>query len=369
LRIWQNHKIPEINKLQKNNLLKRKDIMNYNFAPEIAHDHFLRNAQQKLAFTLDRDFNQWRNEVDVKLRELLGMDYFEKVDPNIRIEYDKECDDFYETRFVFTSEEKVDVPAHLLTPKTGEGPFPVMICLQGHSTGMHISLARPKYDGDEKCINEGDRNFGILAVKNGYAALVIEQRAFGERDDGRPEKVHSFHPSCVHPSMLELLMGRCMIAARSWDISRAIDTLSNFDNLDLDRIACMGNSGGGTITYFATCLDKRIKMAMPSSYFCTLKKSIGRIDHCVDNYLPGMLRWFDLQDLACLIAPRPMVFVTGKTDPIFPIAGVKSAFKTVCEIYKAAGAEDKVKLFVGSEGHRFYKDAWNDFLSLASKHE
>lgn len=341
--------------------------MDYNFAPHIAQEDFLQNSQQKLAFSPDKDFSSWRSEVDAKLRELLGLDNFEKVDLNIRVEYEKECDDFFESRFVFTSEYMVDVPAHLLIPKTGEGPFPVMVCLQGHSTGMHISLARPKYDGDEKSIAGGDRDFGIIAVANGYAALIIEQRAFGERKDARPKDQHPFHSSCTHPSMLELLMGRCMIAARSWDVSRAIDTLSHFDNLDLDRIACMGNSGGGTITFFATCLEPRIKMSMPSCYFCTAKESIGRMDHCVDNYLPGMLQWFDLQDLTCLIAPRPMVIVAGETDEIFPVSGVKSAYETACEVYKAAGAEGKCKLFVGPEGHRFYKDAWKEFLLLAGQ--
>lgn len=352
--------------------------MNCNFAPEIAHDNFLRNSQQKLAFNPDGDFNQWRYDVDVKLRQLLGMDNFEKVDPNIRIEYEKECEDFYETRFIFTSEYKVDVPVHLLIPKTdktitpedahtakSEGSFPVMVCLQGHSPGMHISLARAKDDIDKESIEEGDRDFAVQCVKHGYAALVIEQRAFGERKDERGKKVNPMHNSCVHPSMVELLMGRCMVAARCWDVSRAIDTLVNFDNIDTDRIACMGNSGGGTITFFVTCLDKRIKMAMPSCYFCTVKESIARIDHCVDNYIPGMLQWFDLQDLTCLIAPRPMLIVAGETDPIFPIAGVKKAYDEACEVYKAAGAEGKCRLFVGTEGHRFYADAWKDFLALA----
>ena len=64
--------------------------MNNNFAPEIAHDDFLRNSQQKLAFSPDQDFKQWRSEVDLKLRQLLGMDNFEKVDSNIRIEYENE---------------------------------------------------------------------------------------------------------------------------------------------------------------------------------------------------------------------------------------------------------------------------------------
>ena len=69
---------------------------------------------------------------------------------NVRVEWEEDRDFYREIRFLFTAEEGADVPCHLLVPKSGEGPYPVVICLQGHSTGMHISLGRPKYPGDEE---------------------------------------------------------------------------------------------------------------------------------------------------------------------------------------------------------------------------
>ncbi|UKI37697.1 MAG: hypothetical protein L6V93_06210 [Clostridiales bacterium] len=45
---------------------------------------------------------------------------------------------------------------------------------------MHISLGKIKYDGDEKLLYGGDRDFAVRAVKEGYTALCIEQRGFGE---------------------------------------------------------------------------------------------------------------------------------------------------------------------------------------------
>jgi dipeptidyl aminopeptidase/acylaminoacyl peptidase len=166
--------------------------------------------------------------------------------------------------------------------------------------------------------------------------------------------------------MVALLLGRTMIGERVWDVSRAIDALNCFPDVDTSRTGCMGNSGGGTITYFAACLEPRISIAMPSCYVCTFRDSIGRIDHCEDNYIPRALRYFEMGDLACLIAPRPLVVVAGRDDPIFPIAGVEEAFDTIRQIYAAAGAPDHCRLVIGDGGHRFYAaQAWRAFRDLA----
>ncbi|MCK4373914.1 MAG: hypothetical protein KAX19_01255 [Candidatus Brocadiae bacterium] len=42
---------------------------------------------------------------------------------------------------VFAAAECADVPAHLLVPKGETHPLPAMVCLQGHSPGMHISTS------------------------------------------------------------------------------------------------------------------------------------------------------------------------------------------------------------------------------------
>jgi hypothetical protein len=62
------------------------------------------------------------------------------------------------------------------------------------------------------------------------------------------------------------------------------------------------------------------------------------------------------------------VVVAGKTDPIFPIKGVRKAFGDLKKIYETAGAADKVALAVGPEGHRFYEDiGWNALLKILDK--
>jgi len=334
------------------------------FAPELCHEHLLRTAPRSLGFDPEHDFQTWRHKVDAKLRELVGV-LPERVPLNVRREYERESETFRETRFLFSAESHADVPCHLLVPQNGQPPFAVVICLQGHTTGMHISLGQPKYEGDEEDI-AGDRDFALQAIREGYAALVLEQRCFGERKDGRPSNRATFGNSCHHAALTALLLGRTMIGERVWDVSRAIDALQEFPEIDTERIGCMGNSGGGTITYFAACLDERISIGMPSCYICTFRDSIGMIDHCSDNYIPGILRYFEMGDLACLIAPRPLVVVAGRQDEIFPIEGVRETFDTIQRIYEATGDSGRCRLVVGEGGHRFYADlAWPVFRELA----
>ncbi|HEY3376240.1 MAG TPA: acetylxylan esterase, partial [Armatimonadota bacterium] len=301
------------------------------FSPHACHNPLLDQAPCRLAFSAERDFLPWRAALGEKLRELVGV-MPDAVPLDLRVEALREDAGVRETRFVFTAEAGAEVPAYLLTP-AGDGPFPVVICLQGHTSGMHISLGRALYDGDAAGI-AGGRDFGVQAVREGYAALVLEQRCFGERRDDRPQAQRGFGaPTCLHASMAALLLGRTMVGERVWDISRAIDALAAFPQLDLRRIACMGNSGGGTISYYAACLDPRISAVMPSCAVCTYRDSIGRIDHCADNYLPGVLNWAEMGDFAALIAPRPLLIVAGREDPIFPLRAVEENFAHIHAIY------------------------------------
>ena len=103
---------------------------------------------------------EWQAKAREKLYSLLGLENFKKVASDIEIEYDTENDIATEIKFTFQSEDGYRIPCNLMLPKGIDTP-PLVICLQGHSKGMHISLGRPKYEGDEKSIS-GDRDFVML---------------------------------------------------------------------------------------------------------------------------------------------------------------------------------------------------------------
>ena len=88
------------------------------------------------------------------------------------------------------------------------------------------------------------------------------------------------------------------------------------------------------------------------------------IHHCACNYVPGIPQWAEHADVLGLFSPKPVV-VAGKTDDIFPIAGVRRAYDSLRQIYEAAGAAERCILVEGDGGHRFYeRDGWPKLLEL-----
>ena len=312
----------------------------------------LENKKHKLSYP-GKDFENWQSIARDKLSSLIGLDKIEKTDLNVEIEYKSEHDTATEIRFTFQSEEGYRVPAHLFLPKNTQNP-PVMICLQGHSSGMHISFGRAKFPGDEKDIESGDRDFCIRALKEGFAAVALEQRAMGELSE-RDKRM------CAQESLNVLLMGRTTIGERVWDIMRLIDVLeSNFSGqIDVKKICCMGNSGGGTATAYTAALEDRIILAMPSCALCTYKDSIGAMAHCECNYVPGIANYFDMNDLISMAYPKYYIQVTGKEDPIFPLSGAREVYNKGTSVYRENGKSERCVLVLGNGGHRFYADdAW-----------
>ena len=332
-----------------------------NMQPWLHNLEIIKNTKPALRYDGSKPYGEWKSEAKAKLRELLGMDRIVKPDDlNFNLEYERECEEYTEYRFTIESEVGYGFPSVLRVPKGVKAPMPIVICLQGHSTGFHISLGNPIFEGDYGSISNGDRDFCVRAIKEGYAAVAVEQRNFGECGGVMdPEKKPG--PDCHVSSMSAIINGRTTIGERAHDVSCVIDVLlEKFgDVFDKDKIVLMGNSGGGTATYYTACLEERIALAMPSCAVCTYKHSIAAMKHCVCNFIPHIANYFDMGDLAGLIAPRKLVVVNGKDDPIFPNPGVQESFEVIKSMYEVAGVPDDCALVTGDGGHRFYADpAW-----------
>ena len=307
---------------------------------------------------------EWRARCHDRLWDLLGMDSFVPCEPLFAVTEEGELNGNRHVHFTLQTEEGYFTHCDLLLPPEQDKPLPLCVCLQGHSKGSHISLGQPRYPGDEEIIKGGDRDFAVRAVKEGFAALAIEQRAFGLC--GGTE----YGPACDRPAMTALLLGRTLIGERVWDVMRVLDAVeAHFSHVaTLEGSVLTGNSGGGTATYYTACLEHRFAGFMPSCAVCTYHDSIVVTHHCTCNYIPRAARYFDMGDLAILIAPRKLVVVCGRYDDIFPLHGVISTFDTIKRLYTTSGAEDACALVIGEEGHRFYADAaWPVMHSLLER--
>ena len=336
---------------------------------DACHDRLVAETRGILSYHNTCEYPVWKDQVHKKLYELLGMDVIAEnaCCVHIEVESTQACDAYSTIRFRYESERGNFVPAILLIPKQGKKTYPLAIALQGHTTGYHISIGEKKYDTDDSFFPNSC--FALQAVENGFAALCIEQRGMGVTRSSRypgPGGVHQ----CSFTAMRAINLGRTIIGERVWDVSRGIDALEKMalPAIDLNKIMILGNSGGGTVSFYAACLEERIGYTVPSCAFCSYKGSILDILHCVCNNIPNASRYFEMEDLSCLIAPRHMTVLAGQKDDIFPLEAVKKSYTTAKEIFERAGAAENCKLVVMPEGHLWCPDvAWNAIGEEISK--
>ena len=328
------------------------------FSPSLLHREQCVPADQVLRYR-GGDVTSWQTELRAKLAELIGYRgaTIPRVPLNVRTLWQRDHPLGRIAKIVFRAEPHVDVPAYLCLPRAATPPYRLFICLQGHSTGMHNSIAVDYADESKPIATEGDRDFGLGCMARGVAALCIEQRSFGERREFI--QAQSLDYLCHQAAMNALMLGTTLLAERVFDVDRAIDYLATRGDVDMARLGLMGNSGGGTTTLFGAALLPRVRYVMPSCCFSTFRDSIMAMFHCVCNYVPGLLAVADMGDIAGLIAPKPLVVVSGRADGIFPIEPARAEFARVADIYRAAGAADRCHHVIGAGGHRFYAaDAW-----------
>ena len=318
--------------------------------------YLTKNTPPILAYDCSQDINVWQEVARAKLVDLLKLP-LEKGELKFSIIKKVFKEDYTQIDFEFQSEPGYVVPCSILVPAGCNGPLPTVICLQGHSTGMHISLGVPKYEGDKELI-AGGRDFAVRAVHEGYCAIAVEQRYMGicgQNEKGTPECLTN------NSALVTMLMGRTVVGERVWDIMRLIDVLEIHltEYVDIQQIICMGNSGGGTATFYASCLDERIYLSIPSCAVCTYEESIMSMYHCPCNFVPDIRKYFNMGDIGCLIAPRRLVMVCGIEDEIFPIHGVEECYQIIHSAYKSVGKGELCCLIKGNGGHQFYPDeAW-----------
>ena len=335
------------------------------YSPASHHRRLARDTPPELHYR-GGDLDAWRRALKRKLGKLLGDTPRERVPLRPKTIWHRQHPLGTIEKVVFTSEANADLPAYVCLPAGSAPPYTFAIALQGHSTGMHNSIGVAFDDETQTIEVAGDRDFALGCMRNGIAALCIEQRAFGEREE-RLQEVHSSE-RCETAAVHALMLGRTLLGERVYDVDRAIDYILSRGDAHPRRIGVMGNSGGGTTSLFAAAMLPRLAFAMPSGYFCTFKDSIMAMHHCVCNYVPGLLKIAEMSDIAGLIAPRPVVMVSGLEDPIFPIAGARRAFRHLRTIYAAHGATPRCHHIIGNGGHRFYAaDAWPTMLKEIAK--
>ena len=318
-------------------------------------DHFMAvgdTVSPQLAWnaTTEDEHRTWRARWRRKLAELVGRTP-EPVPLEVEWEERVETDLFTRHKVYVRSEEHYWVPAYYFLPKGLQGKAPALICLHGHS-GI-VPYIR---EGDAEQRAKSKRlalDYAVVLAEQGYVTIAPVQRGWNETTS-EPQ------PGCHRVTMDSFLIGMTPVGLRSWDASRLVDFLETQAPVDAGRIGVAGLSGGGTVGLFFAALEDRIRLAMIAGYFNTFRDSIYEIHHCICNCVPHIMEWGEMSDVGALIAPRPVLVISGTNDSIFPIAATQKAYDRLAKTYALLGADDNLD-------HDYFEGphAWSNNKTLA----
>lgn len=335
-------------------------------APDYFNELY-QDAEMRHAFNGSgkKDFTAWQKAFRPKLMEKLGIAKIARQLQDFKPKAEKvDSEDIgyaVRERWVIWTEPSVPLPFIILFPKEKRERYTLVIFPHGHGKNTEAYAGVYHSEEEEREELEGEYDISVQAVKRGCIAIAPTTRGFGKTrtpEDIENDALSSCRTLFVH----DMLVGRTPIGDRVWDVMKLIDWSLEKLPVDASRIVVYGNSGGGTVTLFAGACDTRIAASIPSSYFCTFAGSIGSIRHCLCNYIPGILDYGEMSDIAGLTAPRLFCATNGRYDDIFPAAETEKAFAHLQEIYRAAGVPDNCELYFGEGGHRVYRDGAYDFL-------
>ncbi len=327
------------------------------------------SAPLKLSFraTTRAQAEAWQKELRSKLVELLGGFPSQRTPLRSRTLDIRSLATHKREKFIFESRPGVFVLGYLLTPSNATEPLATVVCIPGHGRGID-DIVGIDDQGRERTTKVGyEYDFAIQAVERGLAAVAIEPMAFGCRRDAITKAKGATAYACQPVAGSALLLGETLLGWRIYDVMRTIDWIETRPDLNAKRIGCMGISGGGTCTLFAAALEPRIRAAMVSGYLNTFRASIMSMSHCMDNYVPGILQWAEMYDVAGLIAPRPLFSEGGDRDPIFPVNATRESFARVKKVYEVFGAPEAVQQEIFPGVHEFHGVRGLPFLVDALK--
>ena len=294
-----------------------------------------------------------------------GLDTWERPPLEPVVEETRQLDGYRRESVTFTTRPGLRAFGYFLIPNGCPLGSPAVLCLPGHGRGVDTVVGIAP-DGSQRPLDRPDeyaQDFALQCVAHGLPAFALELPGFGRRRDAEASAQGPDANSCTRDSMAALMLGETLAGWRVWDCARALDYLeTRTDLVDPTRLAVLGISGGGLAALFTAAWDTRVRACLVAGYFNTFRASILSIDHCVDNYVPGLLRLAEMPDLAALVAPRALFVESGYADPIFPFAAFEAAVAQAHDIYQTFSIPAQFGSEAFDGGHQFHGAGAFEFL-------
>lgn len=311
--------------------------------------------QLRCEATNRQEWRTWRDAFSAALWNNLGK-LPEPVPLNTETTESVDCGEYIRERVLLDTTPWDTIPAYVLVPKDiapGERRSAILAA-HGHGDGKSEIAGVDERWRDR----EGDPNhdYARQFARRGYVVIAPDWRGFGERRSPA-QWTRASRDGCNVNYMAYGYFGFHLLTLQVWDGMRCIDYLETRADVDPDRIGCAGLSFGGTMTTYVSALDPRVRVACISGYLSTVAHDAitlrGNGNFCGAQYSPGLLSIGDIPDVACLIAPRPLIAEMGTQDTCFVIDDAQSAYRQVERLYQAIGAERCIASDVFEGGHIF----------------
>ncbi len=190
------------------------------------------------------------------------------------------------------------VTGNLYRPEMAEGKFAGILAPHGHWI-------------DRRFYAEVQKRCATFA-RAGAIVFVYDMIGFGE-------SVEIDHKNFPKALLLQ-----------TWNSKRVLDYLLSREDVDPERIAVTGASGGGTQTFLITALDERIKVSVPVCMVAAHMFGGCACESGMPIHKNEVLQTNNVE-IAALAAPRPMLLVSNGNDwtrntPIVEYPYLKSVY-------------------------------------------
>ncbi len=191
-------------------------------------------------------------------------------------------------------------------------------------------------------------HYALELAQQGFVTLAPDYPSFGE------------YP-CTFPPEDGYISGAMKAIS---DNMRAIDVLQSMEQVDPERIGCIGHSLGGHNTMFTAVFDLRIKALVSSCGFTRFHKYYegNLVGWTSPRYMPKIASDFhnnpdevpfDFPEIVAAFAPRPFLASSPVGDSNFEVSGVRDTLAAATPIYKLMNAEQGLRAEYPDCAHDF----------------
>lgn len=327
-----------------------------------------------------KDFNEWKKAARQKVFDCMLMPPPAPSNGyETKVLFEEQRDGYKARKIEIRLSRYYTVPAYVLIPD-GKGPFPAVNCLHDH--GAHLFIGKEKMirplacedstviaDAEEWLKGYDGQFFGDYLAKNGYVVFSADAPMWGERGQMEGPKRDTY--DMIAGNMM--MYGIDLSAWMTYDDIAGTEYLAQMPEVDASRIGCTGWSMGAYRAWMLSALSDRIKVGAAVCWMVTSDEQLSfKYDRTENggfaNCYPGLRRWLDYPHVASIACPKPMLFINGSQDKLFPVAGVEKAFATMRTTWESQGAGDKIETELWDMPHSCWKNSQQRVLEFFKKH-